>query len=136
MLGNGFFLRRLIKKYNLQNEVKIIGVKVHNEVFNWLNEVDLYIQPSYQEGLCRIIVEAMSMACPILASNVGGNKELLNKNFLFDKGNINQIVDKIIEFNNEMFIKASKENFDNSKKYIKNILDKKRDNFYLSFINS
>lgn len=135
--GTGKRLKKLIKKYRLENEVKIIGVKKHEDVFKWLNEIDIYIQPSYQEGLCRAIVEAMSTSCPCLASNVGGNYELLNDKFIFKKGNINQIVDKIIKISDmKVLIQSSKDNYNNSRIYEKSILDKKRDAFYNSFVNT
>ena len=80
--GDQKYLQKLINKYNLQEQVKILGVKKHDEVFNWLNGIDIYIQPSYQEGLCRSIVEAMSVACPVICTDTGGNKELIDNKFI------------------------------------------------------
>jgi len=133
--GDDTFLRGLIKKYNLEEIVHIVGGKTHEEVFTWLETIDLYIQPSYQEGLCRAIVEAMSKACPIIASNAGGNYELTSKKYIFKKGNVNQIVKILENITIDELIKESKRSFENSKDYQKEILDKKRDEFYREFIN-
>lgn len=37
-------------------------------VYEWLDNIDLYIQPSYQEGLPRALIEAMSRGCPSIGS--------------------------------------------------------------------
>lgn len=35
------------------------------EIFDWLDYIDIYIQPSYVEGMPRATIEAMSRGCPI-----------------------------------------------------------------------
>ena len=52
-LGDESFLRSIAKKYNVEDEVVFLGGKTHDEVFQWLDNIDIYVQPSYQEGLCR-----------------------------------------------------------------------------------
>lgn len=130
--GDTAFLESLIKKYKLENEVKLLGAKPHNEVFEWLNTIDVYIQPSYQEGLCRAIIEAMSCSCPIIASTAGGNYELADT--IFKKGNIKQIKQKLKNIDNDFLITEANKSFERAHKYEKNYLDKKRDSFYLKFI--
>lgn len=63
---------------HLEDCVSILGAKPHSEVFSWLDSIDIYVQPSFMEGLCRSIVEAMSRACPVICTNVGGNYELVS----------------------------------------------------------
>lgn len=46
-------------------------------VAEWLDGVDIYLQPSFQEGLPRALIEALSRGCRAAASTVGGNPELL-----------------------------------------------------------
>ncbi|HYJ20245.1 MAG TPA: glycosyltransferase, partial [Burkholderiales bacterium] len=46
-------------------------------VLKWLGDIDVYIQPSLQEGLPRALIEAMSQGCPAIASTAGGIPELL-----------------------------------------------------------
>ena len=81
--GTGKKLIRYAKKLGVENEVKVIGALPHSEVWKWYDSIDVYVQPSFSEGLCRSIVEAMSRACPIICSDVGGNYELIEKDFLF-----------------------------------------------------
>lgn len=70
---------------HLEDCVSILGAKPHSEVFSWLDSIDIYVQPSFMEGLCRSIVEAMSRACPVICTNVGGNYELVSSDCLFEK---------------------------------------------------
>ncbi len=134
-VGDKTYLQNIANKYKVLDCVKILGGKPHDEVFEWLDSIDIYIQPSFQEGLCRALVEAMSRACPIICSNVGGNKELANKELLFKKGNVNDIVktiNKIIDKNLQR--QEVVRSFEKAKEYKKEILDKKRNDFYLEFI--
>lgn len=135
--GDTTFLKELIKKYNLDHQVKILGVRRHEEVFEWMDNVDIYIQPSYQEGLCRAIIEAMSRACPVIASDTGGNPELIDCEFIFKKGNIKELKTilkkKITKENLKM---QSNLNFNNSKLYEKELLDLRRNEFYEKFIKN
>lgn len=133
-LGSHEKIDKLIKKYNLEDDVKIIGALPHEKIFEWLKNIDIYIQPSYQEGLCRSLIEAMSLACPVIASNVGGNSELVNEDFLFEKGKYKQLKDILRTIKNDKLVFEAKRSFELAKNYEKNILDKKRDDFYLSFI--
>ncbi len=133
-LGNHDYLDSLIKKLDLENNVKILGAKPHEEVFKWLENIDVYIQPSYQEGLCRAVVEAMSKACPIIVSNAGGNPELANPKFVFKKGNHKQLENILMSLNSGILINEAKRSFNEAKNYKKERLDKKRKDFYEKFI--
>ena len=134
--GTGNKIKNIAKKFGVNDQIKILGTLPHEQVFNWLDTIDIYIQPSFQEGLCRAIVEAMSRACPIICSNTGGNYELANKEFLFKKGNTREIVSKVLKMQSKSIImNESKRSFEEAKKFKKEDLDKKRDEFYRKFIN-
>lgn len=55
-------------------------------VFGWLDEIDIYLQPSLKEGLPRALIEAMSRGCPAIASSVAGIPELLPAEDLMPPG--------------------------------------------------
>lgn len=133
--GTGDSLQRLIEKLGMQEQVKIIGALPHNQVYRWLDSIDIYMQPSFQEGLCRALIEAMSRACPAIATDVGGNFELLPKKCLIRKGNEDDIVDVLtwIIDKNELEYYAKK-NYEKSREYEINHLNQLRDQFYTRFI--
>ena len=130
--GKEDFLKKIAKKYDLENNIVFYGGINHKKVFELIDMRDIYIQPSYTEGLSRALLEAISRACPSIATNVGGNGELVSNEYLYSKGDIGQLILLIEKMMNkaEMF-KEANNNFNRAKLYDCNILDKKRELFYL-----
>lgn len=54
------------------------------EVLRALDEADVLILPSRQEGLPRVVIEAMARGVPCVAHNIGGTAELLDDSQLVD----------------------------------------------------
>ena len=135
--GKGEKLKKLIAKLHLEDSVVILGALSHEQVFDWFDTVDVYIQPSFQEGLCRALIEAMSRACPVACSNVGGNYELVSKDKMFKKGSVNQIADMLILYTSkEVQIAEAERSFNVAKNYDKSLLDSKRASFFNEFIEN
>lgn len=84
-------LEVVAERCGVADHVRFLGILPHDEVFKILDGADFYIQPSHTEGLPRSVVEAMSRALPVLASNVGGLPELVDERWLFPKGDSNAI---------------------------------------------
>jgi len=63
-----------LKKINNKN-IKII--KLTNNTKKYYEESDVFIFPSEREGLSNVLLEAMSMELPIIATEIGGNIELI-----------------------------------------------------------
>ncbi len=136
LLGGGDNKRLLkyVSKYNLNEDVIFLGSKSHTEVFDVLNDMDLYIQPSLQEGLPRAVVEAMSIGMPVIGSSAGGIPEIIDSHFIFKKKNTKQLKKILESINNDKLINQSKRNFAYSKKFIPNKIDKIRTNFYIEVL--
>lgn len=136
--GDQSFLKSIAKKYDVIDQVEFLGTMPHEEVFKWLDNIDIYIQPSLQEGLPRALIEAMSRGVPAIGSNAGGIPELLDKKYIvkdIDR-NIDYICDILESLDiNEMIMQA-KRNYEKAKKYNKEILEKKREEFLKDFINN
>lgn len=131
--GDNKYLKSLVEKYNIEKEVVFLGAVKHDEVFEILKTVDIYIQPSLQEGLCRALIEAMSVGCCCIASNAGGNTELLDSEFIFKKKRVKElekIIKKLIN-DNTLIQKACERNYEYSKKYDNKNTEKLRNEFYL-----
>lgn len=129
--GNNEKLRKLSMNLKLKDNIIFLGPMQHEKIFGWLEGLDIYIQPSITEGLCRSLIEAMSMACPCIASNAGGNVELIDEEFIFKKKNIRDLANKIKEILKENnFESQAKINFEKSKNYYEKNLDAKKYKFY------
>ena len=131
--GDPEHVNSLITKYGMENEVKRLGqLAPGSEVFDYLDDLDVYLQPSLTEGLPRSVIEAMSRGCPVLASSAGGIPELLNDSFLHKPGNAKKLsidIEKLL-LDSQLRIKAAKENFEKSKEYADKILSQRRLDFY------
>ena len=134
--GKGKRLKKIAQKLDIIDDVKFIGIKPHEEIFDWLNNLDIYVQSSFQEGLCRAVVEAMSRACPCIVSNVGGNSELINEKYIFEKGNVKSLYNKLLLLINSKnnLEESSRQNYTRSLDFGKEKLDTKRKEFYNAII--
>ncbi len=67
----------------ISENVKFLGrVQAGAEVFALLDQADIFVLPSRQEGLPRVVIEAMARSLPCFASALPGNYELLDQQFL------------------------------------------------------
>lgn len=132
-LGSGKYLKDLSQKLGVSSNIHVLGAKTHDEIFDWLDSIDIYIQPSYQEGLCRAIVEAMSRACPVVSSDAGGNNELVKSKYIFPCGDYFSLAEKI-----RLIIPYLKEeaiySFEKSLEFNSENLNKRRQRFLNKFI--
>mgnify|MGYP005853460537 CR=1 FL=1 len=127
-------LKKIVSEYGVEQQVDFTGSLIHEEVFNELEDIDLYIQPSKQEGLPRALIEAMSKACPALGARTAGIPELLENECIFDSGAIHEIVEKIKQVDQEWLLKQAKKNFQEAKKYEKLTLKERRLKFFRDFL--
>ncbi|HWV39932.1 MAG TPA: glycosyltransferase [Vulgatibacter sp.] len=76
----------MAERLGVADLVRFEGYMPHEKVSRWLEEIDLYVQPSRQEGLPRSVIEAMSMGCPVAGSSAGGLPELLQRDCIHRPG--------------------------------------------------
>lgn len=134
--GDSSYLESVVANAGVSNQVNILGAVTHDEVIELMDKCDIYIQPSLQEGLPRSVVEALSRACPCLGTGAGGISELIDKKYQFIKKSPKSIANKIVEIWNEKTLsEMATENFQSSKKYVGDILEKKRVEYYQYLIN-
>ncbi|WP_028604221.1 glycosyltransferase family 4 protein [Ottowia thiooxydans] len=67
----------LISEFAIEPEVNLTGPFPHSEVFDRLRGMHVYVQPSAYEGLPNALLEAASLGIPLVATEVGGMKEIL-----------------------------------------------------------
>lgn len=69
-------LRRLAKKLGVADRVHLLGYRY--DIPELCKLADLYIHPSYREGLPIAVIEAMASGLPVIGSDIRGNRELID----------------------------------------------------------
>lgn len=68
-------LQQLVKRLGLEGQIHFLGFR--KDIKELLNIADIFLFTTYQEGLPRSMMEAMSAGLPCVASNVRGNSDLI-----------------------------------------------------------
>ena len=115
-------LEKKVKEYKLSNKVKLLGYR--KDVIEILKISDFFIFTSKREGLPVSILEAMACDLPVIASNVRGNRDLIDKENLFEPDDIEVLIKilktKLKDFENG---KLQKVQYKNLEQYsLKNVL--------------
>ncbi|ASK64450.1 glycosyl transferase [Virgibacillus phasianinus] len=64
---------RLIKEYNVQDKFILLGSNPNP--YPYMDQCDIYVQPSRYEGYCITLAEARALQKPIITTNFTGAKE-------------------------------------------------------------
>ncbi len=70
-------LRAQVQRYGLEDQVRFLGPMIPEALKLPLSAADLFVLPSSNEGWANVILEAMACGIPVLASDVGGNAEVV-----------------------------------------------------------
>lgn len=70
------YLEKLTKDLQLSDRITFVG---SDDRVNRLHTFDIFVNPSYQEGLPTTVIEALLAKCIVVASDVGGTKEISDK---------------------------------------------------------
>jgi glycosyltransferase involved in cell wall biosynthesis len=73
-LGN---LQGLAGELGVKGDVSFVGRVPHEEVPYYLRAADVFVLYSGYEGLPHIVLEAMATGAPVILSNKGGNREVV-----------------------------------------------------------
>lgn len=131
LIGKGSLKEDLTR---LAQEKKVdLGVidQVNNEDLpSYYNQADIFILSSFNEGFAKVLIEAMACGLPVIASKVGGLKEIINdgENGLFctiKEDSIREKVTQLLDNPKKAKSLASQARDDVVKKYDINKLIKK-----------
>ncbi len=90
-------LQSMAKELGVSDKVLFLGKR--DDVPSLLRAADICVLPSLSEGLSNAVLEYMAAAKPVVATNVGGNRELLQDGFnglLVEKENTQQLKDALM----------------------------------------
>jgi len=131
--GDKTWVSKLISKLGLENQVKLVGsIQGGEKIFEFIDDLDLLIHPSKQEGLPRVVIEALSRGCPVLASSVAGIPELIADDYLHKPGDyvsLSKQMNLVIQ-NDQILSKMAKDNFEKAKNYYPDVLEARRNKFF------
>lgn len=93
-------LEKLVSKYQLENQIILFGNLPFNNAISVLKTADIVVNPSYTEGLPTSVTEAALCRKAIIATNVGGTREIIsgdNDGYLIKPKNTAQLKEKLLD---------------------------------------
>ena len=105
IIGSGPMEKEIKKIDELYSNVHYLGYLEKEDLIPILRGSMVLIQPSLVEGISTTVLEAMACKVPIIASNVGGNKELVLNNqngFLINPDSPDELFEKILEISKDL----------------------------------
>jgi glycosyltransferase involved in cell wall biosynthesis len=100
VVGGGRHLAELkirARDRGLGDKSRFLGQVPRAEVFRVIDDSDLFVLPSRQEGLPRAIIEAMARGKPCIGTTVGGTPELLEPDDMVPPNDVQAVAAKIRE---------------------------------------
>jgi len=99
IVGEGYLYDRLVNlvhRYGLSDSVLFTGFQM--DVSEIIATFDVAVLPSFFEGMGRVLLEAMAMEKPVVASRVGGIPDLVEdgvNGFLVSPGDVRDLVNTL-----------------------------------------
>jgi glycosyltransferase involved in cell wall biosynthesis len=90
----------VIATFRQPHQVFFEGRVDNPDLLNYYPLFDIKVLPSTIEGLSQALLEAMAMKVPVIATNLGGNGELIEEGmngYLFENGDIDQLSRLILQ---------------------------------------
>lgn len=133
--GNPAALINVAKECGVEDKITFLGQVPHSKVGSVLDEMDVYLQPSLQEGLPRSVVEAMSRGMLCIGARTGAIPELLPEEFIVERKSVKQIADKLEALDLDTMRSACHQNIKTAGEYEIDKLKSRRDKFFDAIIN-
>ncbi len=136
MVGDGRCrkeLETLASTLGVASRVTFTGtLAAGQKIRDTLDQADIFVLPSHQEGLPRAMVEAMARGLPCIGTTVGGIPELLQTEDLVEPGDVAGLANKIDEClgKPDRLAQMSKRNLDTARQYHADVLVARRREFF------
>jgi glycosyltransferase involved in cell wall biosynthesis len=72
-------LEALALRLGVGDRVRLLGGRPHNELPRWLATADVTLLPTVSEGLANVWVESLSCGTPVVTTDVGGAREVIDR---------------------------------------------------------
>lgn len=122
ILGSGPEEEKVKEVVKTRPNIHFMGYVEKQRTLSLIRGSDVLVQPSLVEGISSTILEAMACKTPIIATNVGGNKELLENNksgIIIEQNSPQIILEKLLDLfsNKQKATELSEEAFKQVQKY-------------------
>jgi len=125
--------RALAERHGVADLIEFAGVRPAGQgVAEWLDGIDIHMQPSFQEGLPRATVEAMNRGAACMGSTCGGLPELLSPDRTHRPGDIATLAAQIkaMALDPERIAATSKTDLKTAEDYFPLSLQARRDEVF------
>jgi len=72
-------LKRRVNESGLKNNFNFVGFVSREKLIQLYQQATIYVLPSHYEGLPTVLLEAMACGCPVVATSVSGNLDVLTQ---------------------------------------------------------
>lgn len=133
--GHGAALRARAERAGVSPHVRFLGRLGRDDLFSWLDTIDVYAQPSRTEGLPRALVEALSRGVPSIGADTGGIPELLPARNLFPVGDDAALAATITKLlDGDIRVEVAR-GVATSRRFRSDVLNERRNQFLQEFLN-
>lgn len=128
-------LSRLAMELGVEKQVHLPGFR--SDVAALYRIADLYVHPSFREGLPVSVMEAMASGLPCIGSDIRGVRDLLQKEDLFEPNDITKLTELLLKYCGDDTLKAEKgrQNAERSEQYDIKIISEKISSVYQTMIH-
>ena len=91
---------KILKKMGIEDKVHVYGYVSEEEKKRLINENDIFILTSYQEGFGIVVIEAMATGMPVISTRCGGVEDIIEdgvNGFLVDKDDDEKMANIILK---------------------------------------
>jgi glycosyltransferase involved in cell wall biosynthesis len=125
-------MKSLAASLGVADHTRFLGqLSFGEQVYTFLDSIDLFVIPSRAEGMPRALIEAMARGCPCIGSAVGGISELLDPGDLVPSGNARSLAQLILAVasDSERLVAMNERNIMTADQFRPEILQKVRRSF-------
>jgi len=142
-VGGGYLqadMQRLAIELGVESNIEFLGNLASRQLIReQLDQADLFVLASRQEGLPRVLIEAMARSLVCIATNVGGVKELISNRLIVERDNKSQLVDvieRVSTLSEDQLLDIGAVNYNKAQEYKDSALAKRRRAMYQHLIEA